>query len=152
MIRSVLISTMLIALIIISGCGQPKEQALQRAASGDTLWVLLNHVKPDKRQQFERFVEEIVNPAVEELAKSDSVMVAILNQTRTLYPTEPNEDSTYTYVWLMDPLVSGADYTFRGLFSRIYSQEKTEEYIDLFEDAIDRPQEGYVVIQKRERL
>ena len=152
MIRSALISTMLIALIIISGCGEPKEQAMQRAAPGDTMWVILNHVKPDKRQQFERFVEEIVKPAAEELAKSDSVWVAIMKQTRTLYPTEPNEDSTYTYIWLMDPLVSGADYGLRGLISRIYSQGKTEEHMNLFEDALDRPQEGYVVIQKREQL
>jgi hypothetical protein len=28
-----------------------------------------------------------------------------LQQTRTLYPTEANEDGTYTYVWLMDPVV-----------------------------------------------
>ncbi len=151
MIRSVIISAMFIA-FIISGCEQPGGQALQRAAAGDTMWVLLNHVKPDKLQQFEQFVEEIVNPAVEELAKSDSAGMAVMNQTRTLYPTEPNADSTYTYVWLLDPLVSGFDYSLRGFLSRHYSEEKTEEYMILFNDALDRPQEGYVVIQQRAGL
>ena len=147
MIRSVIMSAMFIALIV-GGCQQPAGESLRRAGVGDTMWVILNHVKPDKIQQFERFVEEILNPAEEEVAKTDSIVMAAMNQERTLYPTGPNDDSTYTYVWLMDPLVSGASYTFSGLFGQLYSEEETEEYIKIFTDALDRPQEAYVVIQQ----
>ena len=35
------------------------------ASSGDPMWVILNHVKADKRQQFEKFVYEILLPALE---------------------------------------------------------------------------------------
>ena len=41
------------------------------ASSGEPMWVVLNHVKADKRQQFEKFIYEILLPALEESAKSD---------------------------------------------------------------------------------
>src|SRR3954447_12132362 len=39
--------------------GQNAEASLPRAKDGDTVWVLINHVKADKRQQFEHFVHEV---------------------------------------------------------------------------------------------
>ena len=36
------------------------------ASPGESMWVILNHVKADKRQQFEKFVYEILMPALEE--------------------------------------------------------------------------------------
>lgn len=125
-----------------------KGGKLVRASTGDTMWVLINHVKSDKREQFERFVNEILNPAVRKLALTDNQVMSQLTQTRTLYPTKPNEDGTYTYVWLMDPLVLGADYSFQALFSRTYTEEETEQYIQMFNDALIHPQEMYVEIQK----
>ena len=41
------------------------------ASPGESMWVILNHVKADKRQQFEKFVYEILLPALEEGAKVD---------------------------------------------------------------------------------
>jgi hypothetical protein len=148
--------------LAIAGCeragGETQQQEIGlaaapvRAVQGDTMWVLLNDVKPDKREQFEHFVEQVLIPAVENLAATDEQQMTLLQQTRTLYPTEANEDGTYTYVWLMDPLVSGADYSFQGLFSRVYTAEETAQYIAMFYDALERPQYGYVVVQQRPQL
>jgi len=56
------------------------------ASSGDPMWVILNHVKADKRQQFEKFVYEILLPALEENAKNDSKTRNLIEQTRMLEP------------------------------------------------------------------
>ena len=34
------------------------------ASSGESMWVVLNHVKPDKRQQFEKFAYDILLPCL----------------------------------------------------------------------------------------
>ena len=78
-----------------------------RAAKGDTVWVFLNQIKADKREQFEKFVHEILWPAA---LKLDAIDQKVAKQTRVLHPVEMNKDSTYTYVFLMDPVITGASY------------------------------------------
>jgi len=112
-----------------------------RAVEGEQMWVLLNHVKADKWEQHKHFVHDILVPAAEK------VEPATVRHTRVLYPAEPNEDGTYTSVFLMDPLIEGADYTFMGLFTKAYGEEKAKEYVQLWDDALASPQVGYSVVQ-----
>jgi hypothetical protein len=46
---------------------QPTDgaNAMVRAASGEPMWIRLNHVKADKRELFEHFIHDILRPAVE---------------------------------------------------------------------------------------
>jgi uncharacterized protein (TIGR02246 family) len=128
------------------------ETQLSRAVQGDTVWVLLNHVKADKREQFEKFISDVLIPAATKLSKTDSKRAASRLQTRTLFPAAKNEDGTYTYVWLMDPVVAGLDYSFKGMFSEIYTPDETEKYIKMFNDALVEPQIRYTLIQKGKQL
>ena len=54
-------------LILIGNVNSQTTEAKQ----GESMWVLLNHVKADKRQQFEKFVYEVLFPALKENAKKD---------------------------------------------------------------------------------
>jgi hypothetical protein len=112
-----------------------------RAVEGERMWVLLNHVKADKWEQHERFVHDILMPAVEEVEPS------ALRHTRFLRPAEQNEDGTYTSVFLMDPLVEDADYDIVSLLTKAYGQEKAEEYVQLWGETLAGPQVGYDLIQ-----
>jgi len=59
-----------------------------------------------------------------------------------LEPLRANEDGTYTFIYLMDPMVNtpGA-YAFLPPFSREYGEEKAREIIKTgFTDALARPQ------------
>lgn len=112
-----------------------------RAAEGEQMWVLLNHVKADKWEQHEHFVHNILMPAAEK------VDPAAFRHTRFLHPAEQNEDGTYTSVWLMDPLIEGADYTFLGLLTKAYDEEQAKEYIQLWDESLASPQVGYALIQ-----
>ena len=117
------------------------------ASPGESMWVILNHVKADKRQQFEKFVYEILLPALEEGAKVDLTSKKIIEQTRMLEPRRANKDSSYTYIWLMDPIVKDADYSYPGILNKVYSPEETKKYISMNDECLVSPQIGFRVKQ-----
>jgi hypothetical protein len=112
-----------------------------RAVSGERMWIRLNHVKADKRELFERYIHDILRPAVEQ------VEPAMFRQVRFLHAMEPNEDGTYTYVFLMDPLIEGADYEITNLLKRAYGEEQAAAYDQMWDKALASPQTGYELIQ-----
>ena len=112
-----------------------------RAVNGERMWIRLNHVKADKRELFERYIHDILRPAVEQVEPS------MFRQVRFLHPTEPNEDGTYTYVFLMDPLIEGADYAIENLLKRAYGDAQTEVYDQMWDESLASPQTGYELIQ-----
>lgn len=110
------------------------------------MWVVVNHVKPDKRAQFERFVYEIFWPAA---SKLDTRAQRTFNHTRILNATVPEEDGTYSYIFLMDPLISGEDYWIDSILGKMYSKKEAETYYKLFTESLARDGEHYVVVQSR---
>lgn len=112
-----------------------------RAAEGERMWVLLNHVKADKWEQHAHFVHHILMPAVEKVEPS------ALRHTRFLHPAEQNEDGTCTSGFLMDPLVEGADYDIMSLLTKAYGEQKAEKYIQSWGETLASPQVGYDLIQ-----
>ena len=117
------------------------------ASPGESMWVILNHVKADKRQEFEKFVYEILLPALKEDAKVDLKSKKIIEQTRMLEPRRANKDSSYTYIWLMDPIVKDADYSYPGILNKVYSPEETKKYISMNDECLVSPQIGFRVKQ-----
>ena len=117
------------------------------SSSGESMWVILNHVKADKRQEFEKFVYEILLPALKEDAKVDLTSKKIIEQTRMLEPRRANKDSSYTYIWLMDPIVKDADYSYPGILNKVYSPEETKKYISMNDECLVSPQIGFRVKQ-----
>jgi hypothetical protein len=129
---------------MILGSVTPSWSQSAKPAPG-TVWVLLNHVKADQRTAFETFAYEHLMPAVEKIASSDPVIRRVRSQTRMLVPKEPNADGTYTYIWLMDPVVPEADYSYRGILGKVYSKERTDAALALVDGAMTGPQVGYVL-------
>jgi hypothetical protein len=111
-----------------------------RAAPGQPMWVVLNHVKADHRANFEQFVHQILKPMAAQTAPEQ------FRQFRVLHPASPNSDGTYTYVFLMDPLVIGGDYSFDGL-KHMYGEEQAQIYLQIWDNALASPQVGYEVVQ-----
>jgi len=117
-----------------------------RASKGDTVWVLLNHIKADKCEQFEKFVHEILWPITPKLDPADQ---KVLRQTRILHPIEMNKDSTYTYVALMDPAIPNANYQMMYYLKKGYGEEKAKEYSKMVGECYASPQVGYTLIQSQ---
>lgn len=119
--------------------------APMRGIVGDTVRVIINHVSADKRAQFEHFAHDILAPAMAKVAPSDPATARQLRQARLLAPTRPERDSTWSYVFIVDPVVTSRSYSFPELLTKAYGAEKANEYLQLFREALARPQETYLV-------
>ncbi len=143
----------LIALFVFSFCFITADAISQttedlsgsnsRASKGDTVWVILNYIKPDKCEQFEKFIHEILWPIALESDQQTA------KQTRVLHPIAMNEDSTYTYIYLMDPVISNANYDMMYYLRKGYGEEKAMEYGQMLLECLARPQVGYYLIQSQ---
>ena len=142
-----------ITMFLISSTSLKKQPAtessssLNRAAPGDTVWVLLNRIKPDKRQQFEKFIHEIFWPK--------AVMLPLAEQqaffhTRVLHPVKMNEDSSDTYIFIMDPVIHEVSYSFRYYLNKMYGEAQAKEFHQMLSECYLNSrieQTEYVVIQ-----
>jgi hypothetical protein len=99
-----------------------------RAAAGDTVSLVQYHVRPDGRARFEQFVQESYWPAVRQVARTNPGQVRGFLQTRIIYPVRADQDGTWTYVFLLDPVVSGDSYSMRELLQQVYPDDADQRY------------------------
>lgn len=116
-----------------------------RGIVGDTVRVIINHVLADKRGQFEHFTHDMLLPAMTKMAPVDSITARQMRQARLLLPTRMEPDSTYAYVFIVDPVVSSRSYSFPDLFTRAYGSQKADEYMRIFRESLARPSDTYLV-------
>lgn len=123
---------------------QKNLSARKTATEGEKVWVIINHIKADKRQQFEKFIHEIFWPMAAKLGWQDQ---QVFRQTRVLHPTKAEEDGTYSYIFIMDPIIEGGDYDIDNLLKKMYGPEKAAEYGKMFDETKSREQTQYLVRQ-----
>lgn len=139
---------LLVGLVLLSllSTGRGNAQNRMMAKSGESVWIFLNPVKADQREQFERFLHEIFWPGAKKLSAADQ---KVFRQTRILHPTKPEADGTYSYFFIMDPVVEGGDYDIPSLLKKMYGEAKGMEYNALFENSLNGPQIGYLEKQSK---
>lgn len=120
-----------------------KEQ--MRAKTGEEVWVIVTHVKGDQKPAFEQWVKEIFYPA---LQKSKNPMhKAQLQSTRWLEPAAQNEDKSWTYAWIMDPVLPKADYDIATLLNTAYGEEKGKAHWEAYMAFWAKPVEAHILKQ-----
>ena len=115
-----------------------------RAMPGDSVWVVLNAVKPAERAHFEEFVRIFWGAG---LKATDSATKNVFAKTRVLYPTKADADGNYTYVYLMDPVVSGGNYSEEDLSRALLPAAEAQRIIALMHGASARPQRAFLVTE-----
>ena len=60
----------------------------------------------------------------------------VYNKVRVLHPTMPNKDGSYTYVFLMDPLVLEGEYNVENILFEFYKPDLAREYIKIWSEAL----------------
>ncbi len=113
----------------------------RRAAAGDTVWVCISIVKPDKREAFVRHVREVKAPAVRATRPEAHASV------RLLEPSGPSADGTWSFVWLMDPVVAGEDYEIEPIYEAYYGAQKARQHVKEWNDCHVGEQLFYAVTQ-----
>ena len=97
---------------------------LFRASEGEEVWVLSNKVAADKRDIFEEFMFDII---VKQSLELGGIYQQVNNQFRLLRPTTANEDGTFTYIFLIDPPIKGANYDMMHFLNQMYDEEEAVE-------------------------
>ena len=103
------------------------------AKPGEEVWVWAYTVKADKRKQYEHFVHDIFWPGASKLSAAEQ---RVFRQTRVMHPAQANSNGTYTYLFIMDPLIKGADYGIESLTKKMYGSKQGTEYLKLFGGAL----------------
>ena len=127
--------------------GQTKSAPRPMARSGEEVWVWAYPVKADKRKQYEHFVHDIFWPGASKLSAAEQ---RVFRQTRVMHPAQANPDGTYTYLFIMDPLIKGADYEIESLTKKMYGPKQGAEYLKLFGGALAGNDVGYKVTQSKD--
>lgn len=143
-LRSLLVC-FLITFLTVPGFGQATHTV---AKTNETVWVIAYPVKANKRAQYERFIHEIFWPGAKNLSPAEQ---KVFKQTRVMHPTKPEADGSYAYLFIMDPVVKGADYGIESLLKKEYGAQKGNEYFKLFKDAIvEKNYKDYRVTQSKD--
>jgi hypothetical protein len=118
----------------------------QHAKAGDSVWIFINHIKSDQRNNFETLVHEVFFDSSAKLPEQER---RVFQETRILHPTEPEKDGSYSYIFLMDPVVPGGEYDIERLMIKIYGEEKAKDYLKRWSEVESAEQTGYRLVQSR---
>ncbi len=136
----------LLAVFFLPLCVRAQSEINTTSKQGDQVWLIINYVKAESKQEFEKFMEDVFFKI---LTTSKAPQRAEQYQkTRWLTPAQQNPDSTWTYVFIMDPVVPNANYDIEKLFQEQYSPEKSAEMLKQYESYISRS-DFHTLIQSR---
>ena len=136
-------------IILIIGCepNSSKSQAI-KAKSGEQTMVVLNHIKFDKKEEFNSILFNEVMPAYyayeDSSAEKNKLNDMAAKSMRILLPGDMNEDSTWTFVMFADPYYEGALYNIIPPLKQKYGEEGAEEVFGRWSDCFAEGQEIYL--------
>lgn len=106
------------------------EKGENRAATNDKVQISIVTIKNESKAEFEDWISNVLYSA---LNSSESRMKqAQLKATRWLEPLEPNPDSTWTYCWIMDPLIPNTIYDIPDFLNKEYGEELAGKHLNKF--------------------
>jgi hypothetical protein len=107
-----------------AGRSQPGAGPAVHAVGGDTVYLVQHHIRPERRQHFEDFVRETLFPAFIQSGAARPARREALRRIRLLEPVGPDADGTYTYTFLLDPLIQGEEYNVLALLREVYPEDE----------------------------
>ena len=116
------------------------EDDIIKAKSGDQTMVVLNHIKFDKKDEFNNILFDEVMPAYyayeDSIEEKNKLNDMAGESMRILLPENMNQDSTWTFIMLADPYYDGALYNIGPPLYQKYGEEGAKEvfgrWIDCF--------------------
>ncbi|MEK7257227.1 MAG: hypothetical protein AAB316_20910, partial [Bacteroidota bacterium] len=123
----------------------PASDGQTRAKNGDEVWIIVTYVKDEIKSDFEKWVKDVLYAALYKTTnpmKKDQLKV-----TRWLEPTQQNEDKTWTYVWIMDPVIPNTNYDIPTFLNQEYGEEKGKEHWATYQTFWAKPVEAHVLKQ-----
>ena len=127
------------AIILIFGC-EPNfsNSKVIKAKSGEKTMIVLNHIKFDKKEEFNSILFNEVMPAYyaykDSSAEKNKLNDMAAKSMRILLPGSMNEDSTWTFIMFADPLYDGALYTIGKPIYQKYGEKGANDFFARWND------------------
>ncbi|GAA4454094.1 hypothetical protein GCM10023189_20120 [Nibrella saemangeumensis] len=125
--------------------------SMPRAGQNQPMAIWINYVKPDRKQQFEQYIErfwQVCDQALQ-AGKMPKQEADACRQVRVQYPSKPNADGTLSYIFMADPYDPANNYEMGHYMRFGLPEEEAKKLEKLYDDAQARPQEGLYVQQKK---
>ena len=114
------------------------EDDIIKAKSGDQTMVVLNHIKFDKKDEFNNILFDEVMPAYyayeDSIEEKNELNDMAGESMRILLPENMNQDSTWTFIMLADPYFDGALYNIGPPLYQKYGEEGAKEVFGRWSD------------------
>ncbi|MFN7117474.1 MAG: hypothetical protein ACK4TA_11790 [Saprospiraceae bacterium] len=141
---TLLFVTLLLCATYVSLFAQESLQKKQ-AKVGEQVWLITVTIKNDQKSNFEKWINEVMYPALrnsKDKGKQDQ-----LKSTRWLTPTAQNADQTWTYAWIMDPVVVGGNYEIPPFLKQVYGEELGQKHWEAYLSYLTKEPEVIALIQ-----
>lgn len=122
-----------------------QKKADMRAKQGEDVWLIINYVKDEAKADYEAFMADTFFALLQK-SKNEKTRQQY-RQTRYLKPALQNEDATWTYVFLMDPVEEDGNYDIPELFMEVHSEEEAQKLMEQYESFMARPTEFHGLLQ-----
>ena len=120
----------------------------QTAKNGEEVFFVINKIKFDKKQEFDKILFGEVMPAFTEYRDKDDEKHELnkksLKTMRLLRPTQINDDSTWTFLFIADPYIEGATYNIVPPLLQKYGEDGAQAVFDRWNDCFAAGQEVYL--------
>jgi hypothetical protein len=120
----------------------------QTAKNGEEVFFVINKIKFDKKQEFDKILFGEVMPAITEYRDKDDEKNEMnkksLKTMRLLRPTQINDDSTWTFLFIADPYIEGATYNIVPPLLQKYGEDGAQAVFDRWNDCFAAGQEVYL--------
>ena len=120
----------------------------QTAKNGEEVFFVINKIKFDKKQEFDKILFGEVMPAITEYRDKDDEKNEMnkksLKTMRLLRPTQINDDSTWTFLFIADPYIEGATYNIVPPLLQKYGDDGAQAVFDRWNACYAAGQEVYL--------
>lgn len=90
----------------------------------------INVVKENSKADFEKWMRDVFKPAIK--MKLEPSLTKLFKGFRYLTPAKQNDDKTWDFCFLFDPIVPEADYSLENFLIKNYGLEKGKAYMQQY--------------------
>ena len=139
---------LLVLLMIVGSFGlKAQDKSANRAKASEKVWVIVNFIKDEAKADYLSWMNTYFLPALTN--SKDPVIQKQYQCTRWLEPIRQNADKTWTYAFIMDPVVPNANYDIAFLLKQTYGEEKGAELSKQMESYFALPTLVYALMQSK---
>jgi hypothetical protein len=97
-----------------------------RAKTSETILIVVVNVKKESKKEFDFWVKDVLYAAL--YSSKSEMKKAQLKTVRWFEPVRQNKDSTWTYSWIMDPIIPKTDYEIDTFLEKEYGKELGQKH------------------------